>query len=140
MPPLPRYLAVDVGDRRLGLAIADELGFLASPAGFVERRLGKRLPVAEVLRRAESLGARGFVVGLPLDDDGAETPRCAEAREMAAKLTERTGLESRLVDERYTTAIALRAIREQGGSTEGRKGDVDALAASVLLQHALDTR
>lgn len=140
MPPLPRYLAVDVGDRRIGLAIADGLGMLASPAGFVERRPGKRLPVAEVLRRAEALEARGFVVGLPLDDDGEETPRCLEAREMAAKLAERTGFEARLVDERYTTAIALRSIQAVGGSTLGRKGDVDALAASVLLQHALDAR
>jgi putative Holliday junction resolvase len=140
MPPLPRYLAVDVGDRRLGLAIADGLGMLASPAGFIERRAGKRLPVAEVLRRAEALEARGFVVGLPLDDNGDETPRCAEARELAAKLSERTGLDARLVDERYTTAIALRSIQAVGGSTHGRKGDVDALAASVLLQHALDAR
>jgi RNase H-fold protein (predicted Holliday junction resolvase) len=45
-----------------------------------------------------------------------------------------------LVDERYTTAMARRAIREMGGSTEGRRGDVDALAATVLLQHALDSR
>ena len=140
MPALPLYLAVDVGDRRIGLAIADELGMLASPAGFVERRAGKRLPVAEVLRRATDLEARGFVVGLPLDENGHETPRCAEAREMAAKLAERTGFDARLVDERYTTAIALRSIQAVGGSTHGRKGDVDALAASVLLQHALDAR
>jgi putative Holliday junction resolvase len=52
-------------------------------------------------------------------------------------LGERSGLPVRLVDERFTTAAAQRAIREMGGSTRGRKGDVDALAATVLLQHAL---
>jgi putative Holliday junction resolvase len=52
-------------------------------------------------------------------------------------LAKRTGLPVRLVDERFTTAAALRSIHEMGGSTRGRKGDVDALAAAILLQHAL---
>jgi putative Holliday junction resolvase len=56
---------------------------------------------------------------------------------LADTLNKRTGLPVELVDERYTTAAALRAVREMGGSTRGRKGDVDALAATVLLQHAL---
>ena len=54
-----------------------------------------------------------------------------------ANSAKRTGLPTRLVDERFTTSAALRAIREMGGSTRGRKGDVDALAATMLLQHAL---
>jgi putative Holliday junction resolvase len=56
---------------------------------------------------------------------------------VAAEVARRTGLPAYLVDERYTTAAALRAIREMGGSTRGRKGDVDAMAAAVLLRHAL---
>ena len=56
---------------------------------------------------------------------------------MATRRIERGGLPVRLVDERFTTAAALRAVKALGGSTEGRKGDVDALAAMVLLQHAL---
>ena len=52
-------------------------------------------------------------------------------------IEKRTGLPVRLVDERYTTAVALRTVRELGGSTRGRRGDVDSLAATVLLQHAL---
>lgn len=89
------------------------------------------------MRRATELEARGFVMGLPLDGNGDETPRSAEARAVADALSTRTGLPVELVDERYTTAIALRAIRDMGGSTRHRKGDVDALAATVLLQHAL---
>ena len=76
-------------------------------------------------------------MGLPLDGNGDETPRSIEAREVAEALSQRTGLPVELIDERYTTAAALRAIREMGGSTRDRKGDVDALAATVLLQHAL---
>lgn len=132
-----KLLAVDYGERRVGLAVSDPLGMIASPAGFIARRAGKRPPIAEIVRRAEELGARGFVIGLPLDETGEETPRAAEVRRIAAELERRTGLPVELLDERFTTAAALRAVREMGGSTRGRKGDVDALAATVLLQHAL---
>ena len=132
-----RLLAIDLGDRRIGLAISDPTGTIASPAGHLTRRPGKRPPVSEMLERAQALDAEGFVVGLPLDENGEETERSAEARRVAELLGERSGMPVRLVDERFTTAAAQRAIREMGGSTRGRKGDVDALAATVLLQHAL---
>jgi putative pre-16S rRNA nuclease len=132
-----RLLAVDYGERRIGLAVSDPTGTIASPAGHILRRRGKRPPIAEIVRRAEELGARGFVVGLPLDESGEDTPRAVEVRRIAAELERRTGLPVELLDERFTTAAALRAVREMGGSTKGRKGDVDALAATVLLQHAL---
>ena len=121
----------------MGLAISDPTGTIATPAGVIVRRAGKRPPVAELIRRAEALEARGFVVGLPLDEQGNDTNRSREVRRIASALGERTGLPVELLDERYTTAAALRAVREMGGSTRGRKGDVDALAATVLLQHAL---
>ena len=137
-PDFPkRLLAIDYGDRRVGLAVSDPMGIIASPAGFIVRRRGKRPPIAEMIRRGADLAVEGFVVGLPLDQNGDDTPRAIEARHVAAELEKRTGLPVRLVDERYTTAAALRAVREMGGSTRGRKGDVDAIAATVLLQHAL---
>jgi putative Holliday junction resolvase len=131
---------VDYGDKRVGLAISDPSGMIASPAGFIVRRAGKRPPVAEIIRRAEALEARGFVVGLPLDGNGDDTPRSLEARQVAAALAERTKLPVVLLDERFTTAAARRAIREMGGTMKDRRGDVDALAATVLLQHALAHR
>jgi putative Holliday junction resolvase len=137
MQRLGRYLAVDWGERRIGLAVSDPTGTIASPAGHIVRRAGKRPPIAELMRRAEALEARGFVLGLPLDEAAGETDRSREVRAVAAALEERTRLPVLLVDERYTTAIALRAVRELGGETRGRQGDVDALAATVLLQHAL---
>lgn len=136
-PSKGRLLAIDHGERRIGLAVSDPLGMIASPAGFIARRAGKRIPIAEMIRRAEALEVRGFIVGLPLDAEGNDTPRAAEARHIAAELEKRTGLPARLVDERFTTAAALRAVRTLGGSIRDRKGDVDALAATVLLQHAL---
>jgi putative Holliday junction resolvase len=132
-----RWLAIDLGDRRIGLAVSDEEGMIASPAGHVERRAGKRPPLTALLARAAELGAEGFVVGLPLDQEGEDTPRAAEARRLAHELSTRTGHPAEMVDERFSTSAALRAVKEMEGSTRGRKGDVDALAATVLLQHAL---
>lgn len=137
-PALARFLAVDYGQKRIGLAIADPIGMIASPAGFIARRAGKRPPVAEIIRRAEALEARGFVVGLPLDGNGNETDWTREVRAVGAALEKRTGLPVQFLDERFTTAASLRAVREMGGSTKGRKGDIDAMAAAILLQHALN--
>jgi len=135
---LARFLAVDYGQKRIGLAISDPLGMIASPAGFIARRAGKRPPVAEIIRRAEALEARGFVIGLPLDGNGDETDWTREVRAVGAALEKRTGLPVQFLDERFTTSAALRVVREMGGTTRGRKGDIDAMAAAILLQHALN--
>ena len=135
---LARFMAVDYGEKRVGLAISDELGMIASPAGFIARRAGKRAPIAEIIRRAEALEARGFIVGLPLDGSGNETEWTREVRRVGSELEKRTNLPVHYRDERYTTSASLRAIREMDGSTRGRKGDVDAMAAAMLLQNALN--
>ena len=138
MPALrDRWMAIDWGERRIGLAISDPSGTIASPAGIIERKKGKRPPVAELVRRTLSLEASGIIMGLPLDGEGDDTPRSMECRSVAAELARRTSLPTALVDERFTTARALRAVHEMGGKTRNRKGDVDALAATVLLQHAM---
>jgi putative holliday junction resolvase len=135
---LARFMAVDYGEKRVGLAISDELGMIASPAGFIARRAGKRAPVAEIIRRAEALEARGFLMGLPLDGNGNETEWTAEVRRVGTEIEKRTNLPVKYLDERFTTAASLRTIREMDGSTRGRKGDVDAMAAAILLQNALN--
>ena len=139
-PELARYLAVDYGRKRIGLAISDPLGMIATPAGFIERRAGKRPPITKILARAEELEARGFVFGLPLDGEGHETDWTAEIRAVGVEIAKRTGLPIRFLDERFTTAAALRTVKEMGESTRGRKGDVDALAATILLQQALNVQ
>ena len=135
---LARFLAVDYGRKRIGLAISDPLGMIASPAGFITRREGKRPPITKILARAQELEARGFVVGLPLDGEGNETEWTAEVRSLGAEIAKRTGMPVRFLDERFTTAVALRTMKELGESTRGRKGDIDSLAATVLLQNALN--
>jgi putative Holliday junction resolvase len=137
---LARYLAVDYGRKRVGFAIADPIGMIASPAGFITRREGKRAPITKISARAEELGAQGLVFGLPLDGEGHETDWSAEVWAVGVEIAKRTGLPIRFLDERFTTAAALRTIKEMGESTRGRKGDVDALAATILLQQALNVQ
>jgi len=141
IPPTGRILALDWGLVRIGLALSDESQTLASPLETLVRRRGKRLPMPRLLELvADHSPVVGIVAGLPLTPDGDEGESAIEARTLAESVAARTGLPLELWDERLTTARALRVVREQGGSTRGRKEDVDALAAAVLLQHFLDAR
>ena len=139
-PALARFLAVDYGRKRIGLAISDPIGMIASPAGFIARREGKRPPITKIIARATELGARGYLIGLPLDGEGNETEWTAEVRVLGAEIAKRTAMPVRFYDERFTTAAALRTVKELGESTRGRKGDVDSLAATILLQQALNAQ
>lgn len=140
IPGTGRVLAVDWGEVRIGLALSDDSQTIASPLGTLSRRRGKRFPMPAFLEQITHHRPVGVVVGLPLTPEGAEGEAAAAARELSMLIGARTYLPVELVDERMTTARAHGAIREQGGSTRGRREDVDALAAAVLLQHFLETR
>jgi putative Holliday junction resolvase len=140
LPTAGRLLGVDWGEVRIGLALSDESQVLATPLETLVRRAGKRFPVARLLELTTLHHPVGIVVGLPLSPEGTEEESAIAARDMAGTIARRTGLPLELWDERMSTARALAAIWEQGGSTRGRKKDVDALAATVLLQHFLDAR
>lgn len=140
VPATGRLLAVDWGDRRIGLALSDESQILATPLETLTRRAGKRFPMPRFVDLVARHGPVAVVVGLPLTGEGTEEASAVAAREMAEAIGRRTGLPIELWDERMSTARALAAIREQGGSTRGRREDVDALAAAVLLQHFMEAR
>ncbi len=140
IPRTGRILAVDWGERRIGLALSDETQTIASPLGALTRRAGKRFPMPAFLEHLTAHHPVGLVVGLPLTPEGADGPSTVAARALAVQLGARTYLPVELVDERMTTARAHAAIREQGGNTRGRREEVDALAATILLQHFLETR
>lgn len=136
-----RLLAVDWGERRIGLALSDETQTLAQPLTTLTRRAGKRFPMAQLLEQVKKHNVVGLVVGLPLDESGAEGDAAHAARALADDIKGRVGeLEVTMWDERMTTARVLSAVKEMGGSTRGRKADLDAMAAALLLQHYLDTR
>ena len=133
-------MGVDWGERRIGLALSDESQTLAQPLDTLTRRSGKRFPMARLLEHVTTQQVVGVVVGLPLDAAGAEGESARAARTLADDIGRRTALPVSMWDERMTTARVLAAVREMGGSTRGRKEDVDALAAALLLQHYLDAQ
>lgn len=140
LPAAGRLIAVDWGEVRIGLALSDESQTLASPLETLTRRPGKRFPMPRFLELVAEHQPVGVLAGLPLTGEGNEGPSALAARQLVAGIERRTRLPVEFRDERFTTARALRVIREQGGSTRGRKSDVDALAAAVLLQQFLESR
>lgn len=137
-----KALGVDFGERRIGLAISDDTGTLASPLGALHRRVGKRPPLVHIERAAREQGVGALVFGLPLELSGEDSEWTREVREVARKVGERLDLPVHLVDERMTSVRAERGVRSAGlprGKRE-EKDRVDAAAAAIILQTWLDRR
>jgi len=135
-----RVLGIDFGERRIGLALSDPTGTLASPLETLLRRPGKRPPLMRLVDVARTNGVERLVVGLPLDLRGAETPWCREVRAIGDELARRLGVPVAYVDERLTSVRAEKAVRSVGlpkGQRE-EKARVDAAAAALILQSWLD--
>ncbi len=135
-----RALGIDFGERRVGVAVSDPTGVIAQPLPTLRRRAGKRMPIRALEELAEEYGVQVIVVGLPLALSGDETDWTRTVRAAAGKLEERSGLPIELVDERFTSARAERAVRSLGlpKSKREQKDRVDAAAAVLILQSWLD--
>jgi putative Holliday junction resolvase len=133
-------LAVDIGEKRIGLAISDPSQTIAQPLATVTRRSGKRFPMNALRPHLDEYQPVGVVMGLPLYPDGTEGDMAGLARTTGDLMASKTNLPVTYWDERMTTARALSAIRDLSGGTRGRKEEVDQLAATVLLQSFLDSR
>lgn len=132
-----RLLGLDVGGKRIGLAISDEMGIIASPVAMVPRgpRSGQ-----EIRRHAERLGAVSLVVGLPVGLSGREGPQAEDVRAFIEEQGASIGLPVIWWDERLSTSIAERSLIASGTRRDKRKQQVDAVAAAVILQGYLDSR
>lgn len=140
-----RVLGVDLGTRRIGLAVSDPGGRLASPAGCVERSGDRGADHARLAATVAELAAEAVVVGLPLSLSGGTGPAARAALEEVDQLREVLSVPVHTQDERFTTVTAARSLREAGprpGSTRARarrrRGALDEAAAAVLLQSWLD--
>ena len=135
-----RALGIDYGKRRIGLAVSDPTGTIASPLETLQRRAGRRPPRTRLAEIAREHGVERVVLGLPLDPRGEETPWCAEIRDVGEGLSSRLNIPVEYVDERFTSARAERAVRSIGlrRSQREEKGRVDAAAAALILQAWLD--
>ena len=139
-PPHRRVLALDYGLRRIGVAVSDPTGTLASPVTTLKRRAGKRPPISRILDLGSELGVHGFVVGLPLEETGGENEWTAEVRAFGQRLGRRSGLPVHFVDERYSSLEAEVRIRTIGLRRKAKedKARIDAGAAAIFLQDWLD--
>lgn len=137
-----RFLGIDFGERRVGVAVSDPTGTLASPLPTVKRRAGKRPPLAALEALALEHGVQAIVLGLPLTPAGEESDWTRTVREVGEALGRRTGLPVHFVDERFTSVRAERAVRGMGLPKRKReeKERIDAGAAVLILQSWLDRR
>ncbi|MBQ8859144.1 MAG: Holliday junction resolvase RuvX [Clostridia bacterium] len=132
-----RYLGVDYGDVRTGLAVSDLSGFLASGIGQVSPG-GMRNTAHAVAEEAKKQGAVKIIVGLPKNMDGSEGFRAETVRAFVALLAEETDIPIDLADERLSTCEAHRYLQSTGTGGKKRKGVVDTLSAQIILQDYLD--
>lgn len=134
-----RVLALDLGKKRIGLAVSDEEASIAFPAGALESK-GRRKDVLALLELIEEKGISRVVIGLPKHLDGRSGPEAEAALSFAQKLHEASGLPVDTLDERWTTIEAERILRDQGRKGKKRRQLVDSVAASIILRTYLDLR
>jgi len=131
-----RILALDVGKRRIGLAISDPLGITAQGLETLERT-NLREDLARLAQLAAERGVRLFLVGLPLHMSGDESAQSAFVRDFASRLAAAAGVPVEFWDERLTSKEAERALREGNATLQRKKRSVDRMSAMLLLESYL---
>ena len=134
----PRYLGLDIGNRRIGVAVSDELGLTAQPVLTLERRGSRREDLRSLGRLCRRFGVAGIVVGNPLHLSGETSPQSAKNQKFAQELGDLTGLPIHLRDERLTSHEAHRILYEAGHARQTHRKVVDQVAATMILQGFLD--
>ena len=134
----PRYLGLDVGNRRIGVAVSDELGLTAQPVMTLERRRNPRDDLRSLTRVARRFGVVGIVVGNPVHLSGDLSPQAAKTQAFAAALGELSGLPITLWDERLTSREAHQILYEAGHARQEHRKVVDQVAAVLILESFLE--
>ena len=132
-----KILALDIGQKRIGVATCDKLEIAATPYSVV--KAGKTA-VDEVVKILEKEEVEHIVIGLPVSFDGKERESCERARYFKNELEKKTSLPIEFVDEKFTSKIAENSLIEAGMRRENRKNVIDAVAASIILRGFLDQR
>lgn len=132
-----KYLGVDYGDKRTGLAECDMSGFLASGIGTISEG-GMKKTAIRVAKEASDRGCKKIIIGLPKNMDGSEGPRADVIKAFRDLLAELTEIPIDFYDERMTTMVAYRFLGETGTYGKKRKDTVDTLSAQIILQNYID--
>ncbi len=128
-------LGIDVGRARIGVARSDSAGLVVVPVATVRRGKGD---LAELESLADEYDVLELVVGLPLSLSGAHTASTSDAQDFARALATATNRTVRLVDERLSTVSAQRSLHDAGKNVRNSREVIDQVAATIILQHALD--
>ncbi|WP_417245122.1 Holliday junction resolvase RuvX [Celeribacter sp.] len=137
LPPMTSVAGLDFGDKTIGVAISDRLRTVATPTDTI-RRKKFTLDAEALLKLLTSREVSGIILGLPRNMDGTEGPRCQKTRAFARNLGQLTDLPITFWDERLSSVAADRAMLEADMSRAKRAAKIDQVAASVILQGALD--
>ena len=137
-PDSGRLAGIDYGTVRIGVSICDPSRTWTNPL-FTVHRQSPALEASQFQKMATDNQIVGWVVGLPIHCDGRDSSKAKEAREFARWLAEATGLPIRFVDERYSTAMATRLLREAELTHKQRKKQIDKIAALVILEAYLES-
>lgn len=132
-----KYLGVDYGDKRTGLAECDISGLIAGGIGTISEG-GMRKTAQKVAEEAEKRSCKKIIIGLPKNMDGSEGPRADVIKAFGALLAEITAIPIDYYDERMTTMVAYRFLGETGTYGKKRKDTVDTLSAQIILQNYID--
>lgn len=135
---MPRNLGLDVGDRKIGVAISDPLQILATPLKTIIREADGPA-INEILELVQKNDIRKIIIGLPYSLDGSIGRQAEKVLDFKAKLATRTGVEIIMQDERLSSVSANRRLREAGRKASKIKKEIDAEAATIILQSYLDT-
>ena len=133
-----RILALDVGEKRIGVALSDPTGLLATPLTTIERK-GQDSDIDAALRLATEHEVGEIVVGLPLSMSGRRGPQAGRVDAFVRALAERTDIPLKSVDERLSSVQAERMLRESGVEPSKNKARIDSAAAAIILQSYLDS-
>ncbi len=137
-PVKGRILALDLGKKRIGLAMSDPLGITAQGLPTLHRTT-IREDLAALVKLIEEQGVTLLLMGHPLHMSGRESRQAEYTREFAGRLAEKSGVEVKFWDERLTSVEAERVLKQSGISIEKRAKAVDRLAAVILLESFLDS-
>lgn len=133
--PGPKLLGLDLGERRIGVAVSDDTGVIASPERIIDLR---RATLEDVAQLASEFNVDGIVVGLPKGMSGSEGYQARETRAMAAEIEALVDVPVLFWDERLSSSIADQALSRSVKSPRDRRKQLDAIAAAVTLQSYLD--
>ncbi|UWQ60002.1 Holliday junction resolvase RuvX [Leisingera caerulea] len=137
LPPMSALMGLDLGTKTIGVAVSDRIGAVATPLETVKRKKFS-LDAARLLEIIQARDISGILLGLPRNMDGTEGPRCQSTRAFARNLMQLTDLPISFWDERLSTVAAEKALLEADTTRKRRAEVIDHVAASYILQGALD--